>query len=277
MRQETFSTPRPLLVNVNVPRGDLQVVTADTDETTVTITGSGGRAEERLEEAVVRLEDRGDYDELRIDLDNEDFGWRAGRVRLSISFDRQAAFDVRITAPHGTRLLAQSANADIRAEGRFGEVDANTASGDIFVGEVEGDATVKTASGDVRLERVGGSLKAQSAAGDVYAGPVGANAEVKTAAGDVRVDEVGGSVSAQSASGDVRVGSVTQGSAELKSVSGDLLVGIRRGSRVWMDVKTVTGDARSELDVSDDAAEGEGPLVELRATAMSGDIKIVRA
>ena len=66
-----------------------------------------------------------------------------------------------------------------------------------------------------------------------------------------------------------------EGKVELKSVSGDMLVGVRRGSRVWMDVKTVTGDARSELDSGDD--DGEGPLVELKATAMSGDIKIVRA
>jgi hypothetical protein len=44
-----------------------------------------------------------------------------------------------------------------------------------------------------------------------------------------------------------------------------------------MDIKTVTGDARSELDVGDAPDDDEGPLVNLRATAMSGDIKIVRA
>jgi hypothetical protein len=42
-----------------------------------------------------------------------------------------------------------------------------------------------------------------------------------------------------------------------------------------MDVKTITGDARSDLDAGDD--DGDGPLVELKATAMSGDIRIVRA
>ena len=62
----------------------------------------------------------------------------------------------------------------------------------------------------------------------------------------------------------------------LKSVSGDMVVGVRRGSRVWMDVKTVTGNAQSDLD-SDGGDDGEGPLVELTATAMSGDIRILRA
>lgn len=276
MRTETFSTPRPLVVNANLPRGDLRVESADTKETTVTLTGSTERAERHIEEAVVRLDEHGDHDELVIDVDREDFGWRAGRLRLSISVDRQEDVDLRITAPHGTSLVMCTARGDVRADGRFGEVEAKTAAGDIFLGEVGQNATAKTASGDVRIERVEGSLKGQTAAGDVFVGPVGGDAEVKTAAGDVRLDEVGGRVAVQSVSGDVRVGSIAEGTAELKSVSGDLLVGIRRGSRVWMDVKTVTGDARSELDVGD-ADDDEGPLVELRATAMSGDIKIVRA
>ena len=277
MRRETFATTKPLVVNVNLPRGDLRVETADTQETTVTLSGSSDRAERLIEEAVVQLEDRGDYDELVVDVDQEDFGWRAGRFRLSISLERSEDVDVRITAPHGSGLVATTAQGDVRADGRFGEVEAKTASGDIFVGEVERNATVKTASGDIKVERVEGSLKGQTAAGDVFVGPVGGDAEVKTAAGDIRLHEVGGSVSVQSASGDVRVDSVARGSAELKSVSGDLLVGVRRGSRVWMDVKTVTGDARSELEAVDDIDDDQAPLVELRATAMSGDIKIVRA
>jgi hypothetical protein len=277
MRQETFPTPRQLALDVSLPRGDLKIQTADTAETTVTLSGSSDRAERQLEQAEIRFESRGDYDELVIDLDTEDFGFRKGRLSFSISLDRHDSVDVRITVPHGTNVVATTASADIRADGRYGEVELKTASGDLSVGDVERDATLKTASGDVKATRVGGSLKAQTAAGDLRIGPVAQDAEIKTAAGDVDVDEVGGSVTVHSASGDLRVGAVREGSAELKSVSGDMLVGIRRGSRVWMDVKTVTGDARSELEVGDAVDDGDGPLVELRATAMSGDIKIVRA
>jgi hypothetical protein len=39
----------------------------------------------------------------------------------------------------------------------------------------------------------------------------------------------------------------------------------------------MSGDATSELDVGDEPPEGDGPTVELRATAMSGDITILRA
>ena len=275
MRTETFSTPRPLAVRVKLPRGDVQVETADVEETTVSLTGSSERARQQIEQALVRLDDRGDRDELVVDADTDDFSF-GGRIRLSISFGDKDAIRVRVVCPHGVDLSVETGSADTRATGRFGSVTTKTGSGDVSVDEVEHDAEVKVASGDVRIDRVGGSLKVQTAAGDVAAGPVAGRAQVKTAAGDVNLKEVASDVAVTSASGDVIVGAVTQGTVELKSVSGDLVVGIRRGSRVWMDVKTVTGDARSELDAGVDD-DGEGPLVELKATAMSGDIRIVRA
>jgi DUF4097 and DUF4098 domain-containing protein YvlB len=273
MRTETFKTARQLAVSVKVPRGDVQVETAETDETVVTLDGS----DRKLERAEIRLEDRGDHDELIVDVDPDDISWSAGRIKLAISFDSaKDKIDARLRVPHGTILRIETGSADIRVSGRVRELETQTASGDISVDEVERDAKIKVASGDVRVARVGGGLKVQTAAGDVASGPVGADAEVKTAAGDIRLEDVGGNVSVNSASGDVRLGAVTRGKVELKSVSGDMTVGIRRGSRVWMDVKTITGDAHSELDAGGED-DNEGPLVELKATAMSGDIKIVRA
>lgn len=276
MRTETFPTPRQLVVSVKLPRGDVEVETADVQEATVELTASSDRAREQIERSEITLSDRGDHDELIVDADPEDFGWSAGRVKLSISLgSRRDNLHVRIRVPHGTTLKAETGAADLRAVGRYSVLETRTGAGDVTIDEVEHDAAVKVASGDVQINRVGGSLKVQTAAGDLKAGPVGGDAEVKTAAGDINLDEVGGSVTVHSASGDLRVGAVTEGKVELKSVSGDMLVGVRRGSRVWLDVKTITGDAQSDLDVGDD--DGQGPLVELKATAMSGDIKIVRA
>jgi hypothetical protein len=277
VRTETFPTPRQLVVSVKLPRGDVEVETADVQETTVTLTGDSDRAERQVEEAVIRLDDRGDHDELVIDSDPDDFAWGSDRIKVAISFSgRRDKVRIRVVAPHGTNLTVATGAADLRANGRFGEIETKTGSGDIAIGEVERDVQIKVASGDVKIERVGGSLKVQTAAGDLRAGPVGGSAEVKTAAGDVSLAEVGHDVVVTSASGDLHVGSVTQGKVALKSVSGDMVVGVKRGSRVWMDVKTVTGSARSDLD-SDGSDDGEGPLVELKATAMSGDIRILRA
>ncbi len=63
----------------------------------------------------------------------------------------------------------------------------------------------------------------------------------------------------------------------LKTVSGDLTVGIRAGSALWVDAKSVSGDTTSDLPLGEAPQNGDAPLVDLRATAMSGDIQIVRA
>jgi DUF4097 and DUF4098 domain-containing protein YvlB len=136
---------------------------------------------------------------------------------------------------------------------------------------------VKSASGDVDLERIGGEASVATASGDLRIGRVVGEATVRSASGDVVVDEADSSVTVQTASGDQRLGSVSAGRVIMQSASGDQTVGIRRGSRVHLDVRTMSGETTSELEVEDAPAVGDGPLVELRATAMSGDIRILRA
>ena len=74
-----------------------------------------------------------------------------------------------------------------------------------------------------------------------------------------------------------------QGRIELKAISGDVLVGVRRGSRVYVDANTVSGTTSSELDLSDspapapEALADDAPLVELFVKTVSGDVRIERA
>jgi hypothetical protein len=46
---------------------------------------------------------------------------------------------------------------------------------------------------------------------------------------------------------------------------------------VWVDAGSASGEASSELDLDAAPADEAGPLVELRATTMSGDINVTRA
>jgi DUF4097 and DUF4098 domain-containing protein YvlB len=100
---------------------------------------------------------------------------------------------------------------------------------------------------------------------------------VNTASGDVLVREAASSVRANSASGDQIIGSVSEGKVDVKTASGDIKVGIREGSTLWVDARSRSGEVRSELPVSDLPPEGDAPHVELRANSMSGDITVVRA
>ena len=81
-----------------------------------------------------------------------------------------------------------------------------------------------------------------------------------------------------SVSGDVVLAAVLAGPVDVRTVSGDVRVGIRRGSTLWVDATSVSGSMQSELPMEDQPPAGpEGPLVELRARTVSGDVRIVRA
>ena len=64
----------------------------------------------------------------------------------------------------------------------------------------------------------------------------------------------------------------------LQSSSGDLTIGVARGSRLAVEARTVSGAASSEIPLDGEQAMSEtGPIVELHARTVSGDIRIVRA
>jgi DUF4097 and DUF4098 domain-containing protein YvlB len=167
--------------------------------------------------------------------------------------------DVQVRAPHGSQVDANVASADVDGRGSFGRVEVNSASGDVSFDEIGGRLNVNTASGDVEVARVAGEAKINSASGDVSLGEADADLRVRTA------------------SGDQEVRSAASGTVELQSASGDVEVGIRRGSRVYVDLSSMSGKTSSELELNDAPTGSEGPLVEVRARTMSGDITIRRA
>ena len=169
-----------------------------------------------------------------------------------------AEVHLRLQVPEGSALQAKTASGDVRARGRFG------------------DTGVKSASGDVKLDTVD-SLEAKLASGDLEVAQVAGDARVDSASGDVELGEAGGGVTVRTASGDQQVRSVAEGKVELASASGDIRVGIKQGSRLWVDARSMSGDVTSELEVGDEEPGEDGPLVELQVTAMSGDVQVVRA
>jgi DUF4097 and DUF4098 domain-containing protein YvlB len=256
MRNE-FETPNPPRLSVRVPAGSVHIVTEDSTRTTVEIDVRHGSDED------VRVEQHGD--EIVVE------------ARKRFGFPRGAEYAVEIRAPHGSDAETDTASADVRVRGRLAALNAKTASGDVEVEDTEGEARVRSASGDVSIDSVGGRADVNTASGDVELGTVGGEISVRTASGDVRVAEAAAGVSVYTASGDQEIGVAVQGAVDLKSASGDVRVGIKRGSRVYVDARSMSGDTTSELELGGAETNDDGPLVELKAVTMSGDITLVRA
>jgi hypothetical protein len=273
MRRETFDTPGELTLDIRVPAGrvDIEAVPGTTTEVELDVRGSDDEATELLEQARIERREARGGPEVVVHVEDRSWGglrfWRKVDVRLAVR------------APEGANVRYVTSSADLRGRGRLGSLEAEAASGDIQVDELTGDATAKTASGDVTLASVGGDAVANTASGDVDLGNVVGGAVIKTASGDVGIDDARADVTVATASGDQRIAAVTGGRVDLKSASGDIEVGIREGSNVWVDARAMSGDLRSEVELGDAPPDGtdDAPLVELQAASMSGDIEVVRA
>ena len=272
MRRETFDTPGEVTLDLRVAQGrvDLEAVPGGTTtEVELDARGNDDEVRELLEEA--RIESRARQGGYVVVVHVED------RRRVGFGFWRKVEPRLKIRVPEGAKVEFEGASADIRGIGRFGTLEADSASGNVEFDDVAGDATVNAASGDVTVRSIGGAAEVNTASGDVELGRVAGVLVAKAASGDVRVDDAGAGVKIRTASGDQRIDGVTAGSVELQSMSGDISVGIRQGSNVWVDARAMSGDLSSELELGDEQPADDAPLVELRAASMSGDVNVVRA
>lgn len=264
---ETFHTPEPIELELRVPSGTVEVEAAETLETTVELVpmGDDDASRDAVEAARVVLEDG----RLRVDVPEQKV-W-------GISFGRGAQVRLRVRTPAGARVLLSTRSADARLRGRLARLEAKTTSGDLEVEQVDGDAAVRSVSGDLDIGRVAGELEFASTSGDATVDRAEGPLQANTTSGDVSVREAESSARVKTISGDQRIRAVSQGEVDLRSVSGDIVVGVRQGSRVWVDANSVSGTLRSDLDLSESRPEGEGAMVELRARTVSGDLRVARA
>jgi hypothetical protein len=257
MIERTFHTPGPLRLDLEVPAGEIEVDTVDGDETAVTLDCDDPRA---LDGARVELRPRGSGHELVVATERRAI--LGGIVQVSIGPLNVggAKYRLHVRCPHGADLRARTASAQVDGRGRFGLADVQSASGDVVLGEVDGDLVLKTVSGDAVVRRVGGTLAANLVSGDLAVSEAQRSAQAKTVSGDVHLV-------------------VREGKVGIVSVSGDIEVGVRSGSRLHVDANSVSGVLDSEVPLADApaAAGGDGPLVELRVKTVSGDFRVVRA
>jgi hypothetical protein len=205
-------------------------------------------------------------DRLHVETPQVDGGWifrRSGRVRV----------DLRV--PLDSHLAAYAGSADVHTTGRLAGATVRSGSGDVFVTHISGDLTVESGSGDVRAEAVGGALGVKTGSGDVRVTAVTGAVTAQVASGDVDIDEAAGAVRVSTASGDVRVGAAGGDNVQIKAASGDVSVGVPVGTKVWLDLSTLSGSTTSDLKATGAPPEG-GAQLNLRVHTLSGDIRVHR-
>ena len=263
--RKSFATPEPPRLRVRVPAGFVSIEPGETEETTVELEPL--RDDEPTRDALARavVEQRGD--EIVVEIEKS--GWGL--------FSRSAKVGVRIRCPQGTSLDCNTASADVTASGLLGDVTVKTASGDVVLAHV-GSLAVTSASGDVRVQELQGGGRVNTVSGDAQIDGVRAELAANLVSGDLVLGQVDDDVSVQSVSGDQRLRSVRAGDLKLNSVSGDVEIGMRAGTRLFIDATSTSGEVRSELEVGDSpVGGGEGPEAHVRVRTVSGDVALTRA
>ena len=267
--QKTFEVQGPVEIDVRLASGDIEVDPTAEGRVEIELIAHDEESQRLVDNARIELSPHGHRPTVLVDVPQ--------KKGFSISIFGRSGIECRIRCPHDSGLSVRTKSADISTRGTIGGLNVQTASGDLDVDRVSGGVNVKSASSDFTAREVGGGVNIQTASGDIDLSIARGPVNVTSVSGDISIGEAYDNVNANSVSGDQDHGAVMQGIVAAHSVSGDVTIAVRRGSKAFLDCTTVSGDTTSELELTSDAPAGDGPLVEIRAKTVSGDIRITRA
>ena len=267
-----FETPGSVSLQVKLPSGRVLVTTADQPSTTVEVVAVGRRGQDAIDEIDVTLDDRPGRHVVKIE-QRDRFRW--GPIQITWGGD----FECRIVCPPGTDLEFSGGSTDLRADGALGEVSVRTASGDIRIESASRELQAKTASGDISVDTIAAQASLATVSGEIDVERVDAPVTARSVSGRVTIASISAALGVSTTSGNIDLKAISGGDVRAKSVSGDVRIGVARGTRTWVDASSVSGRLESELGLEDQEPSGDAgeAVVPLHVKTVSGDVSIVRA
>ncbi|MFI6907464.1 DUF4097 family beta strand repeat-containing protein [Nonomuraea sp. NPDC050394] len=257
----TFSTPDPIALHVNFPAGDLVVTASDRTDTTVEVTPE-------------HLDHGADYAES-VKITHRD-GVVQVKAPDSSRLRRTPSLDIVVEIPTGSRVVVETASADVRIRGRLAGIEFSSASGDLEATHAA-TAMAKTASGDINLDVIDGVASINTASGDVRITEARGPVTATVVSGDLVIERAASDASITSISGEVSLRCVTSGKIGIRTTSGDATVAVHEGTAAWLDINSLTGRVTSALTQDATEPSPAEQTVEITARSLSGGIAITRA
>jgi hypothetical protein len=261
---QTYDTPGPVTVSLQVSLADIEVAVHDEPTTELAISGYDTEAPPRVE---VHPASGGG---TRVTIEHKTRKFWARTLGRGL--------EVRMTVPRDTAIEGFGGATELQARGRLASLAFRTGSGEIRFEDVAGDVRLACASGDIEGGSVGGHLTFKGASGDIEVREIAGGATVRSASGDIRIGRLDGSSTITVGSGDIELRDVGPGTVNVRAISGDVKAGVREGLGVWMDVSSTSGDVSSVLETDRRAdADPSRPELELTLNTVSGDVDVARA
>ena len=190
---------------------------------------------------------------------------RVSNRRLELTFDQQQNdVTVRGKLEPTSRWFNWSddeANFVVTVPSRY-NVQLKTSGGDIRVGNLQGQASVRTAGGGIELGRIDGPVVAHTSGGDLSLDGTSGTADLHTSGGGIRIGDVSGSVTAKTSGGSIDIRRVA-GDLVAKTSGGGITIGEANGS---VDAQTSGGSIKAQLS--------QQPRADSRLSTSGGGITI---
>lgn len=260
----TFATPEPIAVRIDVSAGWVRLVATDRDDTVVSV----------LPGDESRSADVWAVQHTRVD-------FRAGTLIISGTKRALAAFrggviDVEIGLPARSRLQASLASATMRAEGEYGDVKIAGATGAVELEVVRGALKANNASGSLTVHTLEGSASVATASGDATIGELHGSLKFNGVSGSLSVDRLNGQVKARTVTGAVSIAAAVRGALSAHTNTGEVALGVARGTAARLDIVTSSGVVNNDLDPADGPQHGDETFV-LNVRSNTGDVRVHRA
>jgi hypothetical protein len=279
----SYDTPEPILVNVEPEVGNVRIIASDRTDTVVDVQPTDAADASDVKAAKQTV----------VEFSGGTLTVKGPKLRpLSLS-KATRSIEVTVEVPAGSRMQGNTGLGDLHTTGRLGEcryksglghlqldqvgeLHLRTATGNVVVERVDGNADISTSSGRVHVGAVTGTGMVKNSNGATTIGSAGRPLRVRSANGDITVEHAEDEVDAKTANGSVRVLDAVRGTVTLETAMGDLEIGIREGSAAWLDVNTRFGRVRNDM-TSTGAPEPGTDKLEVRASTSFGDITVHRS
>jgi hypothetical protein len=194
--------------------------------------------------------------------------------------DGQVTLETRLPAP----VVLGQARIDYVIEAPTTlRVAVESASGDVDISEIGGGARVRTASGDVTLTNLSGAATVTTASGEVQARDISGEVRLTTVSGDIEATNVVNVREVSTTSGEIDLAGIFSDTARVASISGDISLRALPGSAFQLEVSSLSGEIRDQLDLTNRRADrrhlsgtlgGGAGMLTIQTT--SGDVRLSR-
>lgn len=193
--------------------------------------------------------------------------------------------DLDITLVGGANIEVRSESGDIEVIDTKAGCRVWSKSGDLTLHGIDGAIEIQGESGDVHIDgATAPSLSVENKSGNIEISKVRANVNVRTATGEVSFNEVSGrTVAVESVSGHISLDLVdpVTGSVNIRTVNGDVVVGVADGSDARVSLSTLRGVVECKLELTDVAKQDQRITGRLGAgtgtldvSAVTGDVRV---